>query len=62
MGTGSNVSMPLSAIDWAIRDTMPTWAMQLIGHRSPNVIELTARRAAVWAVINGLHTAAGPTP
>lgn len=54
--------MPLSAIDWAIRDTMPTWAMQLIGHRSPNVIELTARRAAVWAVINGLHTAAGPTP
>lgn len=62
MATGHHLPMPESAVDWAIRDTMPTWAKQLIGHRSPNVIERTARRAAVWTVINGLHTAAGPIP
>jgi hypothetical protein len=34
----------------------------LIQHRSPNVVERAGRRAAVWSVINGLHTAAGPIP
>jgi uncharacterized protein (DUF2236 family) len=62
MATGSNLPMPQAAVDWAIRDTMPKWAMQLIQHRSPNVVERAARRAAVWTVINGLHTAAGPIP
>jgi hypothetical protein len=54
--------MPHSAIDWAIRDTMPKWAKELISHRDPNIVERTARRAAVWTVINGLHVAAGPAP
>ncbi len=62
MATGPNLPMPQAAIDWAIRDTMPKWAKQLIQHRSPNPVERTARRAAVWTVINGLHTAAGPIP
>lgn len=62
MATGHHLPMPQSAVDWAIRDTMPRFAKQLIGHRSPNVVERTARRAAVWATINGLHAAAGPTP
>jgi hypothetical protein len=54
--------LPHSAIDWAIRDTMPRWAKQLIQHRDPNIVERTARRAAVWSVINGLSAASGPTP
>ena len=62
MATGINVPMPQAAVDWAIRDTMPKWAMQMIQHRSPNVVERTARRAAVWTTINGLHTAAGDMP
>ena len=49
MATGPNLAMPQSAVDWAIRDTMPTWAAQLIGHRSPNLVERAARRALVWA-------------
>ncbi len=62
MATGPNLPMPQSAIDWAVRDTMPKWAKQLIQHRDPNIVERTARRAAVWSVINGLHLAAGPAP
>ena len=62
MATGPNLPMPQGAVDWAIRDTMPTWAKQLIEHADPNVVERTARRAAVWSVINGLHTAAGAIP
>jgi hypothetical protein len=46
-------------VDWAIRDTMPKWAKQLIGHTDPNPIERAARRSVVWSIINGLHTAAG---
>ena len=38
-------AMPQSAVDWAIRDTMPKWAKQLIGHTDPNPIERAARRA-----------------
>jgi uncharacterized protein (DUF2236 family) len=62
MATGPNLALPHSAVDWAIRDTMPKWAAQLIQHQSPNIIERTARRAAVWSTINGLHLAAGPIP
>ena len=60
MATGPNLPMPQSAVDWAVRDTMPRWAKQLIQHTDPNPVERVARRAAVWSVINGLHTAAGP--
>ena len=62
MATGPNLPMPQAALDWAIRDTMPRWAKQLIQHRDPNIVERTARRTAVWTVINGLHTVAGPIP
>jgi uncharacterized protein (DUF2236 family) len=62
MATGPNLPLPQSAIDWAIRDTMPKWAAQMIAHTSPNIIERTARRAAVWGVINGLSAVAGPIP
>jgi uncharacterized protein (DUF2236 family) len=61
MATGPNLGLPQSAIDWAIRDTLPKWAAQLVQHQSPNIVERTARRTAVWTAINGLHTAAGPT-
>jgi uncharacterized protein (DUF2236 family) len=62
MATGPNLALPHSAIDWAVRDTMPKWAKQMIQHRDPNIVERTARRAAVWSIINGLHVAAGPAP
>jgi len=62
MATGPNLPMPQAAVDWAIRDTLPKWAAQMVQHRSPNIVERTARRTAVWSVINGLHTAAGPIP
>ncbi len=54
--------MPQSALNWAVRDTMPPWAMGLIQHRNPNIVERTARRAMVWSIINGIHVAAGPVP
>ncbi|MGD9620022.1 MAG: oxygenase MpaB family protein [Mycolicibacterium sp.] len=62
MATGSNLPVPHSLLDWAIRDTMPRWAKQLVQHRDPNFVERTARRAAVWSVINGIQAAAGPAP
>jgi hypothetical protein len=62
MGTGPNVPMPQAAVDWAIRDTMPKWAKQLLQHRDCNIIERTARRTAVWSIINGINVASGPTP
>lgn len=62
MGTGPNVAMPQAAVDWAIRDTMPKWAKQMLQHRDCNIIERTARRSAVWAIINGIHAASGPAP
>jgi len=62
MATGPNLPLPQSVLDWAIRDTMPKWARQLIQHQSPNMVERTARRAAIWSVLNGLHAAAGPFP
>lgn len=62
MATGANLPMPQSAVDWAIRDTMPTWAKQMIQHQSPNLVERTARRTLVWSIINGLQFSAGPIP
>jgi uncharacterized protein (DUF2236 family) len=62
MATGPHLPMPLAALNWAVRDTMPPWAKGLIQHRDPNAVERTARRAMVWSVINGIHVASGPVP
>lgn len=62
MATGPNLPMPQAAVDWAIRDTMPKWAKQMIQHTDPNIVERTARRATVWGIINGLQTASGTPP
>ncbi|MDY6999971.1 MAG: oxygenase MpaB family protein [Actinomycetota bacterium] len=62
MATGPNVPMPKNALDWAVRDTMPSWAQELIQHRNPNIVERTARRAVVWSIINGIRAASGPLP
>ncbi|WP_024444652.1 oxygenase MpaB family protein [Mycolicibacterium iranicum] len=62
MATGPGLPLPLAALNWAVRDTMPAWAKGMIQHRDPNVVERTARRATVWSVINGIHTASGPLP
>ena len=64
MGTGPNVSRcRRAAVDWAIRDTMPKWAKQMLAaHATRNLVERTARRAAVWSIINGLNAASGPAP
>ncbi|MBB2989807.1 uncharacterized protein (DUF2236 family) [Mycolicibacterium iranicum] len=62
MATGPNLPLPQAALNWAVRDTMPPWAKGLIQHRDPNIVERTARRAAVWSVINGLHAASGAMP
>jgi hypothetical protein len=62
MGTGPNVPMPQAAVDWAIRDTMPKWAKQMLQHRDCNLVERTARRTAVWSIINGINAASGPAP
>ncbi|MFW0792073.1 oxygenase MpaB family protein [Gordonia sp. CPCC 205333] len=63
MATGANVTNPAqAAVDWAIRDTMPSWAAQLVMHKAPNLIERRARRGAVWSAINGLHLSMGEAP
>ncbi|MEP9393360.1 oxygenase MpaB family protein [Gordonia sp. VNK1] len=63
MATGSNVTDPTqAAVDWAIRDTMPRWAAQLVMHRPPSPIERRARRAIVWSLLNGLRATMGDTP
>lgn len=60
MATGPDLPLPQSALNWAVRDTMPPWAKGLIQHRDPNIVEQTARRALVWSIINGIHVASGP--
>ncbi|PRC46888.1 DUF2236 domain-containing protein, partial [Mycobacterium sp. ITM-2017-0098] len=62
MSTGPGLPIPLAALNWAVRDTMPSWAKGMIAHRDPNILERTARRAMVWSVINGIHVASGPVP
>jgi hypothetical protein len=49
-------------IDWAIRDSLPRWAAAMVMYQAPNPVERLARRAAVWSVINGIHTTMGPLP
>ncbi|KXW75149.1 hypothetical protein JL15_24040, partial [Mycolicibacterium phlei DSM 43071] len=62
VATGPDLPPVQAALNWAIRDTMPKWAKQLIQHKDPNIIERTARRAMVWSVINSLHLMQGPIP
>ncbi|AZG48684.1 oxygenase MpaB family protein [Gordonia insulae] len=63
IATGANLTNPAqAALDWAIRDTMPDWAAQLVMHRSPNPIERRARRSVVWTALNGLHATMGEAP
>lgn len=63
MATGTNLTNPAqAAVDWAIRDTMPTWAAQFVQYRPPNPVERRARRSAVWSAINGLHASMGEAP
>lgn len=63
LATGTNLTNPLqAAVDWAIRDTMPSWAAQLVQYRRPNPIERRARRGAVWTTLNSLHTSMGEAP
>jgi len=60
----NNPEVPQAAkfFDWAIRDTMPDWAAELISHRAPHPVERAARRAATWAAINGTRAAMGQLP
>ncbi len=57
-----NPDVPPAAkfFDWAIRDTMPAWAAEMVMYRPPHPVERAARRAATWAAINGSQTAMGP--
>ncbi|WP_238420143.1 oxygenase MpaB family protein [Gordonia sp. 'Campus'] len=63
MATGGNVQNPAQgAVDWAIRDTMPRWAKQLIMYRAPNPVERRVRRSMVWSIINSAHLTMGEAP
>ena len=68
MATGPNLAAAETQppggefVDWAIRDTLPSWAAAMVMHRRPNPIERAARQAAVWSVINGIHFTMGPLP
>ena len=58
----NNPDVPQEAkfFDWAIRDSMPDWAADMIAYRPPHPIERAARRAATWAALNGAYAAMGP--
>ncbi len=66
LSTGSNLlnnpEVPKSAkfLDWAIRDVMPDWAAELVMYTPPNPVERAARRATIWAGINGTNVVMGP--
>ena len=60
----SNPDVPQAAkfFDWAIRDTMPDWAAEMVMYQPPHPVERAARRAATWAALNGTQAAMGPLP
>jgi uncharacterized protein (DUF2236 family) len=60
----ANPDVPQAAkfFDWAIRDSMPDWAAEMVMYRPPHPVERAARRAATWAALNGTQTAMGPLP
>lgn len=68
MATGANLATAEMSppggefLDWAIRDTLPSWAAAMVMHQPPNPIERLVRQASVWSVINGIHLALGPLP
>lgn len=47
----NNPDVPQEAkfFDWAIRDSMPDWAAQMLGYQPPHPVERAARRAATWS-------------
>ncbi|NBP86316.1 MAG: DUF2236 domain-containing protein [Mycobacteriaceae bacterium] len=57
-----NPDAPAAAkfFDWAIRDSMPDWAAEMVAHRPPHPVERAARRAATWTAINATQAAMGP--
>lgn len=57
-----DVPQTVKFFDWAIRDSMPDWAADMIAYRPPHPVERAARRAATWAAINGAHAAMGMLP
>ena len=57
-----DVPVAVKFFDWAIRDSMPQWAADMVMYRPPHPVERVARRAATWAAINGTQTAMGPLP
>lgn len=65
MSTGAalmdNPDVPQAAkfFDWAIRDSMPKWAAEMVMHSPPNPLERAARRAATWTALNGTQAAMG---
>ncbi|NKY03816.1 DUF2236 domain-containing protein [Gordonia polyisoprenivorans] len=63
MATGTNVPNPAAAaVDWAIRDTLPRWAAQLVMYSPPHPVERRARRSAVWSLLNAAHAGIGELP
>nr|BFE79760.1 hypothetical protein GCM10020093_023610 [Planobispora longispora] len=47
-------------MDWAIRDTLPTWAARMVMHQPLNPVERRARRTVLRLALNGVHTLTGP--
>ena len=61
-GLMKNPDVPQAAkfFDWAIRDTMPDWAAEMVMHQAPTPVERAARRTATWTALNGAQAAMGP--
>jgi hypothetical protein len=59
-----NPDVPQEAkfFDWAIRDSMPDWAADMLSYRPPHPIERAARRATTWAALNAAGAAMGSLP
>lgn len=57
-----DVPQEVKFFDWAIRDSMPDWAADMLAYRPPHPIERAARRAATWAALNGAYAAMGSLP
>jgi hypothetical protein len=57
-----NPDVPQAAkfFDWAIRDSMPAWAAEMVMYRPPHPVERATRRAATWTALNGTQAAMGP--
>ncbi len=60
----ANPDVPQAAkfFDWAIRDSMPDWAAEMVMYRPPHPVERAARRAATWTALNATQAAMGTLP